>query len=71
MRPRTRRGQIWRSPTGNPGTWQVVKDDLDPGVGSSSSPTAYKDYLISRGLHTATVFLSGDLGMAAIGKRLP
>jgi hypothetical protein len=46
-------GQIWRSPTGNPGTWQVVKD-LEPGVGSSSSPTAYKNRLYISG------YASGD-----------
>jgi hypothetical protein len=46
-------GQILRSPTGDAGTWQVVKN-YEPGVWSSSTPTAYKNRLYISG------YASGD-----------
>jgi hypothetical protein len=48
-------GQIWRSRTGNPGTWEVVKD-LDAGIWSSSAPTVYKNQ----------VYISGYMGGASV-----
>ena len=42
-------GQIWRSPSGDPGTWELVKTPLGTSFWSSSSMTSFKSYLYFSG----------------------
>ncbi len=42
-------GQIWRSPNGNPGTWELVKSDLGINFWSSSDMMPFKGYIYFSG----------------------
>jgi hypothetical protein len=55
--PTSSGGQIWRSRSGDKGTWNVV-DNLEPGVSSSSSPTEFKGKVYISGYsNTDSVFI--------------
>ena len=46
-------GQIWRSPSGNPGSWVLATPVLGSGVGSTSAPTVFKGDLYFSGFSAA------------------
>lgn len=61
--PENRGGLIWRSLSGDAGTWTVVQE-LEPGTQSSASPVAYKDRVYISGYagdsQNIIIWSSGD-----------